>query len=298
MIRFNKEPLSIIKADGQLIYTFEGALNNIDEKTVKSFGEEWSKFSSFSPQEIKTAGDQYFDIVPEHTYLQKNVLDVGCGTGRWSKYLSSKAGFIEAIDPSDAVFSAARLLQENKNVRISRASVDNLPFNDESFDLVFSLGVLHHIPDTRKAMHDAVQKVRQGGYFLVYLYYNLDNRGPFFKSLFALSNMMRYLVSGLPSSLKRFACDMLAISLYMPFVLLSRFFVFLRAKKALKYIPLSYYHDKSFNIIRNDSLDRFGTPLEQRFSKNEIIEMMKSCGLEEIVVSEKEPYWHAIGKKI
>ena len=84
----------------------------------------------------------------------------------------------------------------------------------------------------------------------------------------------------------------------MPFVIISKFLVLLELKKALKYIPLSYYHDKSFNIIRNDSLDRFGTPLEQRFSRNEIIEMMKSCGLEEIVVSEKEPYWHAIGKKI
>lgn len=297
MIPFNKQPLSITEVNGKSIYTFEKSLSNRDEKTVKSFGEEWSKFSFFSPQEIKIAGDQYFDIVPEHIYLQKNVLDVGCGSGRWSKYLSSKAGFIEAIDPSDAVFSAARLLHKNENVRISRAGTDNLPFSDESFDFVFSLGVLHHIPDTRKAMHDAVQKVKKGGYFLVYLYYNLDNRGVIFKILFTMSTILRHIISRLPSSLKRFVCDMLAIIVYMPFVLLSRFFLFVGVKKIVKYIPLSYYYDKSFRIIRNDSLDRFGTPLEQRFSKIEIIEMMKSSGLDQIVVSEKEPYWHALGQK-
>ena len=63
-------------------------------------------------------------------------------------------------------------------------------------------------------------------------------------------------------------------------------------------IPLSYYVGKSLNIIRNDALDRFGTPLEQRFSKKEIKQMMENSGLSEITFSEKEPYWHAVGKRI
>jgi hypothetical protein len=69
-------------------------------------------------------------------------------------------------------------------------------------------------------------------------------------------------------------------------------------KKAADKIPLSSYKDKSFNIIRNDSLDRFGTKLEHRFSKDEIIDMMTKCGLTDIVVSPNMPYWHAIGKKV
>jgi hypothetical protein len=50
--------------------------------------------------------------------------------------------------------------------------------------------------------------------------------------------------------------------------------------------------------MKNDSLDRFGTPLEQRFSKLEITEMMKACGLDEIEFSNQAPYWHAIGKRV
>jgi hypothetical protein len=50
-------------------------------------------------------------------------------------------------------------------------------------------------------------------------------------------------------------------------------------------------------VIRNDSLDRFGTPLEQRFSRKQIKIMMEKAGLHDVVFSEKIPYWHAIGLK-
>ena len=69
-------------------------------------------------------------------------------------------------------------------------------------------------------------------------------------------------------------------------------------KKIAKKVPLSYYSDKSFWIMKNDALDRFGTPLEQRFSRQEIEEMMLSCGLKNITFSEKEPYWHAVGQRV
>ena len=62
-------------------------------------------------------------------------------------------------------------------------------------------------------------------------------------------------------------------------------------------IPLSYYSNKSFNVIRNDSLDRFGTPLEQRFSKKQIEKMMHEAGLHDIKFSNNQPYWHVIGQK-
>ena len=55
---------------------------------------------------------------------------------------------------------------------------------------------------------------------------------------------------------------------------------------------------KSWNIIKNDALDRFGTPLEQRFSKKELIEILESCGMEDVVVSDGLPYWHAVSRKM
>ena len=84
----------------------------------------------------------------------------------------------------------------------------------------------------------------------------------------------------------------------MPFVLLCRFLKLVGVKKRTRQnIPLQVYEDQSFYVIRNDSLDRFGTPLEQRFSRKQIQTMMEQAGLTDILFSEKTPYWHAIGKK-
>ena len=60
---------------------------------------------------------------------------------------------------------------------------------------------------------------------------------------------------------------------------------------------INIVRNKSFNIVRNDALDRFGTPLEQRFSKKEITEMMENAGLEDLLFSDFTPYWHVTGKK-
>ena len=97
--------------------------------------------------------------------------------------------------------------------------------------------------------------------------------------------------------LKRFACDVLAVAFYMPWVLLVRFFRLIGMHKFADRIPLAAYGNKSFFVIRNDSLDRFGTTLEHRYSKKEVIEMMEKCGLSGIVVSPGSPFYHAVGKK-
>lgn len=279
------------------IYVFSGKDENMDPETVQSFGDEWLQFNKFSDEEIRVVGSQYFDIVPESIYAGKYVLDVGCGTGRWSKFLNNKANAIEAIDPSEAVVSAASLLQNNDNVRISQASAGDIPFPDNTFDFALSLGVLHHIPDTQRAMQKCVAKLKPGGHFLVYLYYSFDNRGVFYKSLFHLSSLVRHVVSSFPSPLKRFVCDLLAFSLYLPFIAIGKTVDMMGFGEWTKYIPLSYYMGKSMNIIRNDARDRFGTPLEKRFSRDEIYQMMSDCGLTDIVFSEKMPCWHALGKK-
>ena len=62
-------------------------------------------------------------------------------------------------------------------------------------------------------------------------------------------------------------------------------------------MPLHGYQNRSFFMIRNDTLDRFGTRLEQRFSSKQIIAMMENAGLTDIVISPGIPLYHAVGRK-
>jgi SAM-dependent methyltransferase len=296
-IPYTTHPVQITDSGPLPIYHFPISEENIDQEVVDSFGDEWTRFNNFGDEEIdRLAKAHYFDIVPE-AYLKGRTLDVGCGTGRWTKYVAKYALTVDAVDPSASVYAARDLLAGCTNVRLTQASVSDLPFEDGSFDLVYSLGVLHHIPHTLQAMKMAVAKVKKGGWFLVYLYYDLDNRSSLFRKLFKLSDYLRRGISKLPAGPKNFFCDVLSVTVYIPFIvagsLLNRIGLHGLARK----MPLSFYIGKSFHVIRNDARDRFGTVLEQRFTKTEIELMMQSCGLSEIVFSNQTPYWHAIGKK-
>lgn len=296
---YERPPDEVIVVMGKEINIFDTSGINIDEKVVNDFGEEWLKFNEFTVKDIKKTGDEYFDLIDDKIVNQQSyAIDIGCGTGRWSKYLSGRAGFIEAVDPSDAIFAAVKTLNGVENVRLTRASVETLPFKNETFDFAMSVGVLHHIPDTVKALTDCVKKLKTGGYFYVYLYYNMDNRGSLFKALFHVSDASRKAIAVLPTSIKKFVCDVLAVCVYMPIILIVKFLLFMGLTKLALKLPLSAYHNKSFFIIRNDSLDRFGTRLEQRFSAKQVKEMMENAGLSDIVISPKTPYYHAIGKKV
>ncbi|MEO7044608.1 MAG: class I SAM-dependent methyltransferase [Ferruginibacter sp.] len=295
---YNKEPLQVIKAAYKNINVFSTDVENTDAKVVHDFGEEWQTFNKFDDNTIDKLSKEYFDIlngqiINKDTYA----IDIGCGTGRYSRYLSKHVKFVECVDPSKAIYAADKLLADTQNVRLTQASTESLPFDDETFDFAMSIGVLHHIPDTQKAMLDCVKKVKKGGYFYCYLYYNLDNRSFLYKLLFQVSNLFRLVICRLPQTLKKVVCDILAVIFYMPFVLLARFFVFLGMREFSKKIPLAAYENKSFFIIRNDSLDRFGTALEHRYSKIEVVEMMKNAGLSDIVVSSHTPLYHAVGRK-
>ena len=296
---YNSAPLQKIAPNGREISIFDISGGNIDEKVVEEFGEEWMKFHEFSDEMISKSVGEYFDIIND-TIINKNTyaIDIGCGSGRWTKVMADRAGFIEAVDPSNAIFAADRLLKNVNNIRLTKASINTLPFDDETFDFAMSVGVLHHIPDTRQAMKDCVKKIKPGGYFYTYLYHDISHKSFLTRSAFAISDTLRKGISRMPASLKKFTCDIIAATVYFPLVSASRIFSRIGMKRFAKKIPLADYSNKAFFVMRNDALDRFGTRLEQRFTREQVIEMMQASGLTDIIISDGTPYWHGIGKKM
>lgn len=272
---------------------------NIDLKTVEGFGEEWDSYDQtvLDEDEWRALFDRYFAIFP-FASLPENAegFDLGCGSGRWAAGVVDRVGRLHCIDPSDKALAVAkRRLGAKPQAVFHHAAVDAIPLPDDSQDFGYSLGVLHHIPDTAAALADCVKKLKPGAPFLVYLYYNFDNRAGWFRLLWRVSDWIRLVVSRLPFKFRNGVTVFIAAVVYWP---LARGAALAEAIGAdVRNWPLSPYRNNSFYSMKTDSLDRFGTRLEQRFSRAEITRMATAAGLIDVRFSEDVPYWVAVGIK-
>jgi SAM-dependent methyltransferase len=272
---------------------------NLDEQTVLGFGDEWSRFTQeeLTSHVREQIFNDYFSLF-EWAALPPNAVgaDVGCGSGRWAQVVAPRVGHLVLVDASlQALDVAKKNLQGQQNVSFMNVSVGAMPIEDASLDFAYSLGVLHHVPDTAEAIAAVAAKLKKSAPFLVYLYYAFDNRGFAFRALWRVSDWVRRVVSRLPHSLRYWVSQAIAVLVYLP---LARMALALDRLHILPGgWPLAYYRDKPFYVLRTDALDRFGTRLEQRFTRDEIRAMLVNAGFVNIRFSNRAPFWCAIGVK-
>jgi ubiquinone/menaquinone biosynthesis C-methylase UbiE len=269
---------------------------NIDEKTIEGFGLEWSAFPQRElPQsELQYLFKSYFSLFSFNKADEG--FDLGCGSGRWAKFVAPQVRKLHCIDPAPAALDVARgNLRGLENVEFHQATADRIPLPDNSQDFAYTLGVLHHIPDTERAMRSCVEKLKPGGQFLVYLYYRFDDRPPWFRALWRASDAGRRVVSRLPFPARKLITSAIAGAVYWPMARMARLLE--QRGRDVDGFPLAAYRNLSFYTMRTDSLDRFGTRLEQRFTKPEIAAMMRRSGLTDIRFAEGPPFWVAIGRR-
>jgi SAM-dependent methyltransferase len=256
-----------------------------------SFGEEWKKFPQILP-EHKDEFFDYFDLVNLDELGGARLCDAGCGIGRWSYFLKDKCKELVLIDFSEAIFVARQNLREADNAIFFMGDITKLPFRKEFADILISIGVLHHLPVP------ALREVRALSKFapvlLIYLYYALDNRPFYFRVVFTMSDIIRRTFSKTRSPAIREALTWIGtLAIYMPLIGLG---TLLRPFGLADRVPLyEAYHDKGIKRIRQDVYDRFFTSIEQRFTKMNIYTLLDSFN--EVVISERIPYWHFICKK-
>jgi SAM-dependent methyltransferase len=116
-----------------------------------------------------------FDAVTRWTESDlrgKRILDVGCGAGRFSEVALSLGAEVVALDMSDAVDACRRNLADRypTALHLVQASLYNMPFAPETFDAVFSIGVLQHTPDPPEALRQVARQAKAGGKIAVWIY--------------------------------------------------------------------------------------------------------------------------------
>lgn len=270
-------------------------MNNLDKYTVDGFGLEWAAFdqSELSDAERLFMFEKYFRIFP-WTQLPAAAVgaDIGCGSGRWASVVAPRVGTLHCVDPSGKALSVAqRNLARLGNVQFHQATVDAMPFPDASLDFAYSLGVLHHVPDTAAAIRSVAAKLKPRAPFLVYLYYAFDNRPAWYRFLWRVSDWIRRVVARMPFRMRYVFSQIVAVTVYWPLARAGH--VLERLGHLPQSWPLAFYKDTTFYTMRTDALDRFGTRLEHRFTKAQITVMLQAAGFVEIRFSETTPFWCA-----
>jgi SAM-dependent methyltransferase len=209
--------------------------------------------------------------------------------------LRREVGTLHLIDASaDALTVAKRNLKGADNCHFHNASVEEIPLENDSCDFGYSLGVLHHIPNTQAGLQACIDKLKSGAPFLLYLYYRFDNRPVWFRMIWKTSDVVRRFVSKMPHTLRFGLSQMLAAGVYFPLARTAK--ILEKSGMNVESFPLAQYRNNSFYVMRTDALDRFGTRLERRFTKIEMRQMMEDVGLENITFSHTS-FWMAVGFK-
>ena len=273
-------------------------MSNIDRDTARAFDEKWgtSYPHRSGPQRVSRIFHQYFGMFPFDELASAEGFELGCGSGRHAAWIAPLVGRLHCIDPSpNGLAVARRHMAGLANVDFQLAGVDEMALADASQDFGYSMGVLHHIPDTEAALASCTAKLKPGAPFLLYLYYDFENRPRWFRALWRLSDWGRKGISKLPFRARKAACDAIGIAIYWPLARAAS--VAARAGLQADRLPLSSYRDARLGNMRMAALDRFGTGVEQRFSRAAIRAMMDRCGLDQIRFQDGPPYWVAIGRK-
>src|SRR5438876_7296604 len=152
------------------------------QRTVAAFGHQWTHIPSgkFMLSDPLFKGDVERIITEEEILIksswfpEKRVLDAGCGGGRWSYGLAKLGACVTAVDTNSSAIAATRAALEELKVEADFLQSDletlHTKLPHESFDLVWSWGVLHHCVSFTRALKSIAMLVKQGGLIYLYLY--------------------------------------------------------------------------------------------------------------------------------
>lgn len=259
------------------------AAQDVKAATALSFGYEWTHFSEMRPEwEVNFLA--YMSPHGPDFFAGKRVLDAGCGTGRHAYYAGKFGAEVWAMDLGPAVEVAA---QNTKGMPVHAVQADlcHPPFEPASFDMVYSIGVLHHLPDPEGAFRNLVRFVKPGGHVQVYLYWKPEGQ-PIKKMLLGAVNEVRRVTTRLPHPLLHALCYPAAAAVYAGFVLPHKLLRRIPgARKVAERIPMKQYASYPFRVCVNDQFDRFSAPIENRYTRQQVIGWLERVGLKDIVVT-------------
>jgi SAM-dependent methyltransferase/uncharacterized protein YbaR (Trm112 family) len=263
-------------------------------RTMRSFGYEWRYFSDFRP-EGEANFNWYFAAYPLESLHGKVLLDVGCGKGRHIFFAARHAQKVIGVDLSPAVDAAFDNAGHLDNVYIVQGDLFHLPLRAQNFDMVYSLGVLHHLPEPEAGFREILRYGKPGADVLVYLYWSLNDEPLWKKHLLKAVGTVRRITTRLPFPLLRTFSWCVAVGCEVVFVAPYRMLRNTRWKGSAEMLPLKLYADFPFRLLYQDQFDRFSAPIENRYDREQVEGWLTRSGVKNWEIM-RGSGWRALGK--
>jgi len=264
-------------------------------RTALSFGFEWHQF----PEMYAEWEQSFLDYMQPHGsafFAGRKVLDAGCGNGRFAFYAARYGADVWAIDLGPAIEVARQNTADAGKVQVAQADLHHPPFAFESFDFIYSIGVLHHLPDPEPAFQNLVRFLKPGGEIQIYLYWKPENQ-PIKSFLLAGVTALRQVTTRLPPAITNTLAYPAAMCAYISFVWLYQ--ILKRIPGLTRFaenLPMKQYANFPFRVCVNDQLDRFSAPIENRYTRQEVLDWLTRARLEAVEINAAYG-WVATGRK-
>jgi SAM-dependent methyltransferase len=267
--------------------------------TAAAFGYEWTHYAKLTEADREEFLD-WINPLDETIFANRVVLDAGCGKGR-HLFLAAKFGAIDAIgiDLSDAVESAYQNTCHLPNAHVIQADIYHLPFLDP-FDFVYSIGVLHHLPDPKQGFLSLARTLKPGGRIAIWVYGKEGNR---WIELF-VDPIRIHVTSRLPKFITRFISLLLALPLYLSLKLVylpvGRIPRLVSVKRSLPYsdylsaISVYSFAENFWNVF-----DHLAAPTAFYHRRGEVEDWFASAGLAQVeITARNKNSWRGTGAKV
>jgi SAM-dependent methyltransferase/uncharacterized protein YbaR (Trm112 family) len=256
------------------------AASSVSSQTQQAFGDEWQRFPDLHDVHAGIFR-WYFEGPGEPDWKHLRVLDAGCGMGRWLHFARREGAYAVGMDVSKAVDVAAA----REDGDFVQADLRCPPFPSGSFDLVYCLGVLHHLEDPVAGLRALAALVRAEGEVRFYVYRSLEGEHWTKRVLLEGVTALRRVTTKIPYALVSILAGAIAVAAtvttLLPRRLLRRFEWGARLTRGL---PLVHYADVPFRMLVAEQFDRLVAPLEGRFRRDEVEKWVEAAQLELVAV--------------